>query len=89
MSSNIRLSWRNNSTDVNNLAGVAIFSMGPSYNSYGDPEDTLPVEVPLPSFKDAHEIFGLLEQAYKLGRFHANKNIADVLRTTAREILNK
>lgn len=89
MSSNIRLSWRNNSTSENNLSGVAVFYVDSIYNSYGDPSETIPVELPLPSFKDAHEIFGLLEKAYNLGRHHANKNIADNLRTMARDLVNK
>lgn len=90
MSNNIRLSWRNNSTDQNNLSGVAVFTVDDiTYDAYGPDIKATPLEMSLPSFKDAHEIFGLLEKAYNLGRFHSNKNIADNLRAMARDLINK
>lgn len=72
------MSWKNRSTGVNELQGEATYKV-PDPRGFG--YINTEVTVSLDSFKTAHELWGVLEAAYNLGRASAQLEMAEQLRS--------
>lgn len=76
MSKHILMSWKNKSTDLNELQGEATYKV-PSPIPWNR---SIEAKVSLDSFKTAHELWGVLEAAYNLGKANAEFDVAEQLK---------
>lgn len=76
------MSWRNNSTNPNDLSGVASFKIQSVIRGHIPHE----VQIPLSSFDKAHELFSLLNNAVDLGRHSMKQQYCASLKVVLDEL---
>ena len=72
------MSWKNKSTDLNNLQGTATFTL-PQSPYYGKKNNLV---VDLPDFKTAMDIFSFIEEAKRLGEKQGTLAARDAVEST-------